>query len=133
MSAAGVSVDAKRSEFWITTAITSAIVAVLSSAALGAWVWWMDKTDWLERCAMGDSSDANYGELVWKLLPPGPRCVWTEQANGFDATSPVSWSWSIMIGLAVISGILTCVATARYVWMQRSARVVARTEVLAGD
>ncbi|MET0628951.1 MAG: hypothetical protein ABW033_10890 [Acidimicrobiia bacterium] len=127
------SVDAKRDEFWITTAITSGIIAVLSGAALGAWAWWIDKTDWLERCAVGDSSDANYGELVWKLVPPGPRCVWTQEANGFDATSPVNWSWSILIGLAVVSGVLACGATARYLWIQRSGRDLARSAVLSGD
>lgn len=115
MSRAALNVDATRSEAWLTVAITSGIVAVLSIVTLGAWAWWIDATGWLDRCVVGDGSDANYGELVWTTMPPGPRCVWTEQANGFDATSPVNWSWSVLVGVAVVSTVIACCGTARHV------------------
>lgn len=116
---------AKRSEAWLTTAITSGIVAGLSAVTLAAWAWWIENLNGVFRqCERGDDSNVTYGKLVWKLVPPGPRCVYTEQANGVDATQ-INWAWAILVGIAVISTVMACYATARHLAMKRHVQATA--------
>ena len=50
-------------------------------------------------------SDANYGQVEWSLLPPGPRCRWTEEINGVDAVEepgPLTSIWlAALVGLGL--------------------------------
>jgi hypothetical protein len=128
MSTAVPSVHVKRSEFWITTAITSGIVALLSTATIAAWAWWINQVDGaFGYCERGDDSNVTHGNLVWDLVPPGPRCVFTEQANGFDATSPVYWAWTILVGIAVLSTVIACCAVAGHLWASRHVALATRS------
>lgn len=49
------------------------------------------------------NSDSNYGEMEWSLLPPGPRCRWTEEFNGVDTAEgpgPLMSVWlAAVVGL----------------------------------
>lgn len=50
-------------------------------------------------------ADSNWGELSWSVLPPGPRCTWSEELNGIDRVEgpgPVMSSWIVAVaGLSV--------------------------------
>lgn len=50
---------------------------------------------------------SNYGTLGWSVLPPGPTCTWTVEANGFDKVqgpSPVMSVWLItLIVLGIVA------------------------------
>jgi hypothetical protein len=64
-----------------------------------AWLILILGLDW-GYCGRGDST---YGELSWSLLPPGPTCTWTKEADGFDAhqgpTAVMSlWLLSLLAG-----------------------------------
>lgn len=51
-------------------------------------------------------ADSNWGRLSWSVLPPGPRCTWTEELNGIDRVEgpgPGMSIWLAVLGtLAVV-------------------------------
>jgi hypothetical protein len=53
-------------------------------------------------------ADSNWGELSWSVLPPGPRCTFTEEANGSDRVEgpgPGMSIWiAVLVGLAAVLG-----------------------------
>jgi hypothetical protein len=55
-------------------------------------------------CEQGDS---NYGELSWSVVPPGPVCTWTAEANGLDEVrgpTPVMSIWlAAVVGLGALA------------------------------
>lgn len=54
-------------------------------------------------CERGDSV---YGQLRWSLLPPGPTCTWTVEADGFDAHQGPTAVMSIWLATLVAGGVL---------------------------
>jgi hypothetical protein len=44
-----------------------------------------------------DAGDSNYGRMKWSWAPPGPRCVWTTELNGFAASDRPSPIWSVWL------------------------------------
>ena len=54
-----------------------------------------------------DTGDSNYGEMQWSFAPPGPHCVWTDEINGFAASTRPSPIWSAWLMTVVVLGCLT--------------------------
>lgn len=50
--------------------------------------------------------DSNYGRMEWSSIPPGPRCSWTVEANGFAASDGPSPIWSLWVLTVVALGLL---------------------------
>lgn len=51
-----------------------------------------------------EAGDSNYGDLEWSVVPPSPRCVWTEEENGFTAEDDPSLAWSVwLLAVAALS------------------------------
>ena len=49
--------------------------------------------------------DSEWGTLSWSVLPPGPRCTWTEELNGIDRVEgpgPVMTAWLLTLAVAVV-------------------------------
>jgi hypothetical protein len=49
--------------------------------------------------------DSDWGSLSWSILPPGPRCTWTEELNGIDRADgpgPVMTAWLVTLALAAV-------------------------------
>lgn len=51
-------------------------------------------------------SDSNYGRKDWSVAPPGPRCVWTRELNGFSAEDDPSVLWSLWLVAVSASGLV---------------------------
>lgn len=74
----------------------------ITLAGLGAATWVALLGDM--GCEAGDS---NYGDLEWSVVPPSPRCVWTERENGFAAKEDPSLGWSLwLVVVAATSGLV---------------------------
>ena len=58
-------------------------------------------------------SNPNLGRLTWSVLPPGPRCTWTEEENRFDAVEEPGPVYSIWAAAVVGLGGLTVGAILR--------------------
>jgi hypothetical protein len=54
-------------------------------------------------CNRGDSV---YGQLRWSLVPPGPTCTWTVEADGFDAYQGPTAVMSIWLATLVAGGLM---------------------------
>lgn len=52
--------------------------------------------------------DSNYGRMEWSSVPPGPRCVWTIEVNGFAASDRPSPIWSLWLLTVIVLGLLAC-------------------------
>jgi hypothetical protein len=48
--------------------------------------------------------DSNYGEFGWSLLPPGPTCTFTEEANGFAEVRGPGPYMSVWLFVLVVGG-----------------------------
>ena len=49
--------------------------------------------------------DSDWGSLSWSVLPPGPRCTWTEELNGVDRVEgpgPVMSIWLVTLALGLV-------------------------------
>jgi hypothetical protein len=44
--------------------------------------------------------------MKWSVVPPGPRCVWTVELNGFAASDRPSSIWSVWLVTVVVLGCL---------------------------
>lgn len=50
--------------------------------------------------------DSNWGELSWSVLPPGPRCTWSEELNGItrvEGPGPVMSVWLASLVILTVS------------------------------
>lgn len=68
-------------------------------------------------CERGDSV---YGELRWSLLPPGPTCTWTLEADGFDARQGPTAVMSIWLATLVAGGLIAWLLVRRARFGQRT-------------
>jgi hypothetical protein len=91
----------------------------ITLTGLGAAVWVALLGDL--GCEAGDS---NYGDLEWSAVPPSPRCVWTEEQNGFSAKEDPSLGWSLWL--------LVVVASSGLVWWQIKATMAEARRLEAG-
>ena len=55
---------------------------------------------------LAPGSDSNYGRKDWSVAPPGPRCVWTRELNGFVAEDEPSGLWSVWLVAVAASGLV---------------------------
>ncbi len=46
-------------------------------------------------------ADSNWGSLSWSVLPPGPRCTFTEELNGMDLVEGPGPGMSIWLAALV--------------------------------
>lgn len=46
------------------------------------------------------------GELSWSVVPPGPRCTWTNRPGGIDRTQGPSPVWSMWVLILLVLGSL---------------------------
>jgi hypothetical protein len=74
---------------WVGLLLTWLAVTLLGVTAIWARAWVGDLG------CEANQGDSNYGELQWSMLPPGPKCVFTEEANGYAATEGPSPAWSV--------------------------------------
>ena len=57
-------------------------------------------------CASPRYGDSNYGRMTWSVLPPGHRCTYTRELNGYDDKPGPSLYPSAYLLVLVVSGAL---------------------------
>ncbi len=90
-----------------------AVLGWVSVLLIGlAWLMLILGLDW-GYCERGDST---YGELSWSLLPPGPTCTWTNEADDVDAHRGPTAVMSIWLAALLAGGLVAwlLVRTARF-------------------
>ena len=62
-----------------------------------------------------ETSDSNYGTLRWSLIPPGSKCVWTEERNGLeDEDGPGLTGTAYVSAMAVGAALVVVLRKAAY-------------------
>ena len=81
-----------------------AVLGWVSLLLIGlAWLMLILGLDW-GYCDRGNSA---YGELRWSILPPGPTCTWTTEADGVDAHQGPTAVMSIWLVTLLVGGLVT--------------------------